>query len=321
MLIRLILVLLPSLTLAQDVWEQLAPPLLPQSEYSVAEVNGEIYIMGGYPEDRITRRSVQIYNVNENTWRMGPDLPLPNNHGTAEVVNGIIYLIGGATGSSSSPGGVGYQDAVWALDPQLGKWVQKSPMPTKRRGLNSAVINGKIYVAGGQPPQAFDFAVYDPAIDRWEVLPELPYGPNHFVVEAINGKFHAFGGRLQSNHTSELTDIHAVYNPVSRTWSMDTPVPRKSSGNNGILAYGCFHLWGGEGGGINHDEMMADHFVYDPRSKTWTSLPDMQHPIHGVTGAAFVEGVIYAPGGGIEAGGRSGAHINQAYQPIMRCDE
>jgi len=252
---------------------------------------------------------------------MGPELPFPNNHGTAEVVNGIIYLIGGATGSSSDPGGVGYQNAVWAMDPDIGIWEQRSPMPTRRRGLNSAVIDGQIYVAGGQPPQAFDFAVFDPQTDSWETLPNLPYGPNHFILAAIGDKIHAMGGRLQSNHTSELTDKHAIYDPATRSWAMGTPLPRASSGNNGVLAFACFHVWGGEGGGVNHDEMMADHIVYDPRSKTWTRLPDMPLPVHGVTGAAFKDGVIYAPGGGIEAGGRSGAHINQAYQPTIRCDE
>ncbi len=321
MKLRYFLFLLPSFTLAAAEWEQLTPPPLPQSEFSVAEVNGEIYLMGGYPADRITRNVVQIYNIKEDTWRMGPDLPLPNNHGTAEVVNGTIYLIGGATGSSSSPGGIGYQDAVWALDPDVGEWIAKAPMPTKRRGLNSAVIDGKIYVAGGQPPRAHDFAVYDPATDQWETLPDLPYGPNHFVIGAINGKIHVFGGRLQSSHASELTDKHAIYDPQTRIWSMGPPVPTPRSGNNGVLAFGCFHLWAGEGAGINHDEMLAAHDVYDPRTRTWTHLPDMQIPVHGVTGAAFVDGVIYAPGGGIESGGRSGAHINQAFRPQMRCDE
>ena len=66
--------------------------------------------------------------------------------------------------------------------------------------------------------------------------------------------------------------------------------------------------------------MMADHDVYDPRTQSWNSLPDMLIPVHGVTGAAFVDGIIYAPGGGIEAGGRSGAHINQAFRPEMKCE-
>ncbi|MFN9895353.1 MAG: kelch-like protein, partial [Acidobacteriota bacterium] len=36
-------------------------------------------------------------------------------------------------------------------------------MPTARSGGAAAVLDGKIYVAGGRPPRGTDFAVYDPA--------------------------------------------------------------------------------------------------------------------------------------------------------------
>jgi len=42
MLIRIFLFALPTLVHAVDAWEQLAPPPLPQSEFSVAQVDGEI---------------------------------------------------------------------------------------------------------------------------------------------------------------------------------------------------------------------------------------------------------------------------------------
>jgi N-acetylneuraminic acid mutarotase len=319
-MIRVTVFFIPALAMAAGEWEQRAPAPLAQSEFSVAEVNGEIFLMGGYPSTQITQRSVQIYNVKDDAWRMGPDLPLPNNHGTASVVDGVIYLIGGATGSSSSPGGVGYLDTVFAFDPNKGVWESKSPMPTKRRGLVSAVVDDKIYVAGGQPPQAHDFAVYDPATDTWEILPDFPTGTNHTVAEAINGKVHVVGGRLQSNHTSELTAEHVIYDPATRKWQYGPPLPRPRSGNNGILAFGCLHVWGGEGDGEDHDQMMADHDVYDPVKQEWTSLADMPFPVHGVTGAAFVDGVIHAPGGGVEAGGRSGSHLNQVFIPEMKCE-
>ena len=40
-------------------------------------------------------------------------------------------------------------------------------MPTARSGGGSAVIDGKIYVAGGRPPRGSDLAVYDPSADAW----------------------------------------------------------------------------------------------------------------------------------------------------------
>ncbi len=317
----LILLLLPAISTAAGKWEQRAPAPLANSEFSVAEVNGEIYLFGGYPSSRITQRSVQIYNIEQDSWRIGPDIPVPNNHGTAAVVDGVIYLIGGATGSSSSPGGVGFLDTVFAFDPKKGVWESRAAMPTKRRGLVSAVVDGKIYVAGGQPPRSNDFAVYDPATDTWETLPDFPAGTNHMAAAAINGKVHVVGGRLQSSHTSELSADHVIYDPETAEWQYGPPMLRPRSGNNGVVAFGCFHVWGGEGDGENHDQMMADHDVYNPVTQEWISLPDMPFPVHGVTGAAFVNGVIHAPGGGVEAGGRSGSHLNQVFIPDMRCEQ
>ncbi|HEX2167415.1 MAG TPA: carboxypeptidase regulatory-like domain-containing protein [Longimicrobiales bacterium] len=71
-------------------WGMRAPLLVANSEYALAESNGRIYVMGGYPSSRVTSRAVQVYDIASNTWQLGPDLPQPNNHGMAAAVNGRI---------------------------------------------------------------------------------------------------------------------------------------------------------------------------------------------------------------------------------------
>jgi N-acetylneuraminic acid mutarotase len=318
--IILMFLIIPAITLAEGTWEQRAPAPLAHSEFAVAEVNGEIYLMGGYPSTQETQRSVQIYNIKDDSWRMGPDLPLPTNHAAASVVNGVIYIIGGGTGSSRSPGGVGLRNTVYALDPKKGRWESKSPMPTARRALATAVLNGKIYAAGGQPTQDNDFAVYDPASDSWENLPGLPSKTNHMIAGAVGGKVHVFGGRMEGTHESELVADNISYDPDTRKWEFAAPLPRPRSGINGILAFGCFHIWGGEGVIDGQDIMFSDHDVYDPVKQKFISMPNMPLPIHGVTGAAFVNGEIFAPGGGDKVGGVSGTHLNQVYKPEITCE-
>jgi hypothetical protein len=44
--------------------------------------------------------------------------------------------------------------------------------------------------------------------------------------------------------------------------------------------------------------MFPDHDYYNPQTNTWTELSDMPMPIHGIVGSAFVDGLIWAPGGG-----------------------
>jgi N-acetylneuraminic acid mutarotase len=257
-------------------------------------------------------RTVQIYDTVADSWAMGPDLPQPNNHGIAVGFDGKVYLIGGQT---TAQGQDSYVDTVYMLDPAVGRWVEKARMPTKRSAGVAMVHNGKIYVAGGRPPRGHDFAVYDPAADKWETLPDLPSQRNHIAGAVIDGRIHVVGGRLGGGFQSEATAAHEVFDPRAGTWTVAAPLLRPRSGLNGVLANGCLHAWGGE----EATGMFPDHDYYDPHSDRWTKLADMPIPVHGVTGSAFLAGLIHVPGGGTKVGGSSGSLHNQVYRPAVSC--
>ena len=294
-------------------WSSRAPLLEANSELSLAEVNGKIYLLGGYPASRQTARTVQVYDIASDRWEFGPQLPQPNNHGMAAGVNGKIYLIGGQTTDlSEGP----YVDTVYELDPGKGTWVEKAKMPTARSSGVAVVHGGRIYVAGGRPPRGSDFAVYDPGSDSWQVLPNLTAQRNHMTGAAINGRIHVVGGRLGQGLSEQMTTVHEVFDPQTGGWTTAAPMLRARSGMNGVMARGCFHVWGGEGPA----GMFPDHDYYDPRNNQWTSLNDMPIPVHGVYGSAFVNGFIWASGGGTNIGGNFGSLLNQAFSPTVSCD-
>jgi N-acetylneuraminic acid mutarotase len=294
-------------------WGRRAPLLEANSELAFAEADGRLYLLGGYPASRQTQRTVQVYDVATDRWEFGPPLPQPNNHGMAASVDGRIYLIGGQTSDVSDQG---YQNTVYELDPAVGEWVRKADMPTARGAGVAIVLDGKIYVAGGRPPRGNDFAVYDPAADSWEVLPDLPTQRNHLTGAAIGGRIHVVGGRQGHGLSPQMTTVHEVFDPATQTWTAAAPMLRARSGMNGVMARGCFHVWGGEGPG----GMFADHDYYDPRTGQWSRLPDMPVPVHGVYGSAFIGGLIWVSGGGIDIGGIHGSHHNQVYRPAVSCE-
>ena len=294
------------------VWETRKGLLEPNSELAFAEANGKLYLLGGYPASRQTVRTVQVYDIASDGWQLGPQLPQPNNHGMAASVNGKVYLIGGQT-TADDPS---YVDTVYELDAAAGTWVERARMPTARSGGVAVVHAGKIYVAGWRPPRQSDFAVYDPAANSWEVLPPLPTERNHFTGAAINGRIHYVGGRQGNGLSPIMTTAHEVFNPQTKTWTTAAPMLRERSGMNGVMARGCFHVWGGEGPG----GMYPDHDYYDPRSDKWTRLRDMPIPVHGVYGSAFVNGLIWVSGGGTNIGGNFGSVHNQVFQPTVSCE-
>lgn len=293
-------------------WGLRAPLLEANSELAMAESNGRIYLLGGYPASRQTARTVQVYDIASGIWTLGPQLPQPNNHGMAAAVNGRIYLIGGQLTADQE----GYVDTVYELDPAGGGWVEKARMPTARSGGVAVVHDGKIYVAGGRVPRGSDFAVYDPAADRWEVLPNLPSQRNHITGAAIDGRIHVVGGRLGNGLSPLKTTAHEVFDPVTRTWTTAAPMLSGRSGINGVMARGCFHVWGGEA----PTGMTPQHEYYDPRTDQWFSLAAMSIPIHGVVGSAYVDGLIWVSGGGTQIGGSSGTLLNQVYRPAVSCE-
>jgi N-acetylneuraminic acid mutarotase len=297
---------------APGEWGLRAKLIEANSEFALAESNGKLYVLGGYPSSRQTVRTVQIYDIASDHWQLGPEIPRPNNHGMAAAVNGKIYLIGGQLTADQE----GYVDTVYELDPATGTWVKKARMPTARSGGVAVVHAGKIYVAGGRVPAGSDFAVYDPAADSWEVLPDLPTQRNHITGAAINGRIHIVGGRLGNGLSPLKTTAHEVFDPQARTWTTAAPMLSGRSGINGVMAQGCFHVWGGEA----PTGMTPQHEYYDPRTDQWSSLSDMPIPIHGVVGSAFVDGLIWVTGGGTEIGGSFGSRHNQVYRPAVSCE-
>jgi N-acetylneuraminic acid mutarotase len=293
-------------------WMQRAPLLEPNSELAFAELNGKLYLLGGYPASRQTARTVQVYDVATDRWELGPPLPQPNNHGMAAGVNGRVYLIGGQTMADAPT----YVDTVYELDPAKGAWVEKARMPTARSSGVAIVHDGKIYVAGGRLPHGSDFAVYDPRSDSWQVLAALPTQRNHFTGAAINGRIHFVGGRQGDGLSPLMTTAQEVFDPQSGSWTTAAPMLRARSGMNGVMARGCFHVWGGEGPA----GMFPDHDYYDPRSNQWIRLRDMPIPVHGVYGSAFAHGLIWASGGGTSIGGSFGSLHNQVFSPTVSCD-
>ena len=90
-------------------------------------------------------------------------------------------------------------------------------------------------------------------------------------------------------------------------------------GLNGIAVEGCFHTFGGEHPTAGPSGVFPHHEVYNPRTDTWTRLPDMPIPVHGVTGLVYLDGWIHLPGGGIRRGGSSGTTHHQVVRTNMKC--
>jgi N-acetylneuraminic acid mutarotase len=300
-------------------WSLGAAMPLPRSEHAVTELNGRIWVMGGYPPGRLPSDLVQVYDPATSRWSLGPRLPQPMHHIMAAAVGGKLYVIGGEMDGASTGRPPVYVAQTWVHDPAVGGWVKRAPMPTARSGGGAAAIDGKIYVAGGRPPGGSAFEVYDPATDRWEKLPDLPAQRNHLAVVALNGKIIVAGGRVDDLGSERLAAVD-IYDPATRRWTKGAPLPAPRAGITSAVHGGCMFVFAGEGEVEHVLGLTPTSYAYDPRSDRWTRLPDLPIANHGLTGSAVIGGRIFMPGGAITAGGNTGTNAMQIYRPTIRCE-
>ncbi|HVM22394.1 MAG TPA: kelch repeat-containing protein [Sphingomicrobium sp.] len=303
-----------------DGWSLGAAMPLPRSEHAVAEFDGKIWVLGGYPPGRLPSDLVQVYDPAKSKWSLGPRLPKPIHHTHVAAVGGKLYVIGGELEGASTGKPEIYVGEVWVHDPAVGGWAPRAPMPTARSGGGKAVVDGKIYVAGGRPPGGHAFEVYDPATDKWEKLPDLPTQRNHLAMVAINGKIYVAGGRTGPGAMADRVDVLEIYDPKTRRWSTGAPLPAPRGGVTGAAHAGCLFVFGGEGERSHVLGLTPTAYGYDPRSNRWTRLPDLPIAMHGLKGSAVIGGRVFLPGGGITLGGNSGTNAMQVYRPTMRCE-
>src|SRR5688572_7583610 len=99
-------------------WSTRRPLLEANSEMAVAELEGKIYVLGGYPSSRVTVRTVQVYDPELDQWSLTAPLPVALNHTMPAVVNGKLYIIGGQTDA----GNTSFVNTVYEFDPRTTNW-------------------------------------------------------------------------------------------------------------------------------------------------------------------------------------------------------
>jgi len=132
-------------------WKNAAPMPEPRNQFSTVVFEGKIYLIGGqfhHDSMQLDQPRVDIYDPKTDAWRIGP--PLPKGHSHAEggtfVSGGRIFMVGGHT---TPRGGRKQIDPdILALAPG-SQWevVAKLPMPLSSPA--AAIIDGKLFVAGG----------------------------------------------------------------------------------------------------------------------------------------------------------------------------
>ena len=86
---------------------------------------------------------LEAYDPATDAWTVLAPMPDPTNGAAGAVINGLLYVIGGNTGSGDT-------NAVSVYDPATDSWSRSTPMPSARCSMASGVIGNTAYLAGGR---------------------------------------------------------------------------------------------------------------------------------------------------------------------------
>ena len=147
--------------------------------------------------------------------------------------------------------------------------------------------------------------VYDPATNKWESRKPMAVPRNHAFAAVVDGKIYVIGGRTGHGFilSATNTDVVEEYDPANDAWS--APKERMPTARSGG-GYGTdgrrIYVAGGE---VTTKQLVGAFRgieAYEPATNSWTTLPSMPMPRHGVAGAVIdnrfhlVSGMITSAG-------------------------
>lgn len=208
---------------AADAWRALAPMPGKRCAAAAEEVGGKIYVIGGAAIMENSGETAlfgnrparvvgtnQVYDPATNRWEARSPMPTTRNHAFAGAVNGKIYVIGGRLGAAHVTASSN-TDVVEEYDPARDAWgAVRARMPTARSGGGWATYNGRIYVSGGELQNDRLHATfraleaYEPATNRWIILPSMPGALHGNAAAFIGNRFHTVSGKPEGGGLPDL---------------------------------------------------------------------------------------------------------------------
>ncbi|KAM4642663.1 actin-binding protein IPP [Discoglossus pictus] len=170
-------------------------------------------------------------------------------------------------------------------------WSTVSSLHQARSGMSVAVLEGKVYVIGGEKDSMIFDCVecYDPVSKQWAAVSSMNQPRCGLGVCTCHGAIYALGGWIGA----EIGNGIERFSPEDNSWQI--------VGSMSVPRY-CFACCERNGliyvvGGINNEGIELRSFeMYDPIARRWTTLPPMSI-YRAYLGVAILNDCLYAVGG------------------------
>jgi N-acetylneuraminic acid mutarotase len=183
---------------------------------------------------------------------------------------------------------------------QDGHWeVLKTTNETPARSeCGLAVVNGKLYLIGGDGGGSRTVQSFDPQTLTWTKRTEAPIDMHHFQAVPYKNNIYVLDAFYSGGFPDQVPMSNVYkYNPEKNTWQKggEIPAERRRAGAGAAEYDSKLYLVAGIQHG--HSSGTTNMFdMYDPETEKWTSLPDAPH-IRDHCSATVVKDKLYVVGG------------------------
>ncbi|MGD6807899.1 MAG: Kelch repeat-containing protein [Candidatus Bathyarchaeia archaeon] len=212
-------------TPSTDAWVAKTPMPTPRSNFGIAVIGNEIFVIGGLIGDNSGTGVNEVYDPATDTWGKKTSMPTPRWLLEANALNDKIYLIGG----------IGGRNVTEVYDPATDSWSTKASPLTPIDDYASAVLDNKVYIIGGHEGGGMftnGVQIYDPENDSWSYGQPAPQK----VISATAGvtsdalapeRIYVLGVTEYIGIGTNLGEqvpvvINQVFDPENDSWSVGT---------------------------------------------------------------------------------------------------
>jgi N-acetylneuraminic acid mutarotase len=206
----------------KNIWEIKESMPTPRADLCASVVDGKIYLIGGkeywgvepfYHELDVN----EVYYPETDSWTTKSPMPIPALGYASEVVNGKIYVIGGAREFQEGLGTLTAIGSNQVYDSKNDTWSSRASLPVAVSHAAACVTSGvttpkRIYVVGGFDQTNYSNAthVYDFERDVWSSGALMPTARAYLGLAVVDDALYAIGGFDGLN----LLAVNEQYTPL-----------------------------------------------------------------------------------------------------------
>jgi hypothetical protein len=200
----------------------------------LASAAGRIWALGGYDrrDGGEWTAMTDIWAIDRGVWAQVGQMPQRLCETVGLSVGDRVHLVTGRSPKGEANGQWNDQGDVathLVFDAAANRWETARPAPMARNSAAGAVLDGKLFVAGGRTVDGGGTGRldrYDPARDRWDTLAPIPASPatgrqvgGGLAMAEAGGRLIAFGGEWFEGRGGGVFAETWIYDPARDAWT------------------------------------------------------------------------------------------------------